>query len=415
MAREITGPVQRLAEGTQEVALGNLDLHIREGGDDEMGILISSFNKMTRDLKGARFDLEERQKYLEAILTNLSIGIVAVDNQLKINLTNDLALKILGFERNALSSLAALPDSTISKEISKFIKILESEERVLSETPLKIILGGRQLEVLCSAAKVQRDTDNDLGYVFIFEDVTDISIAHQMAAWREVARRIAHEIKNPLTPIKLSAQRLGKISSGDIKRQDVLDSVQTIVENVESIKRLANEFSNFARMPTAEFSATDINSLISDVVSPFIEENQDILFQVILDRTIPTAEIDPEQVRRLMINIIGNAVDALRNGDGKEIQKVIVRTQYISDKNRFKIEISDTGPGIKPEDKGRIFEPYFTTKRDGTGLGLAIVNSVVSDHRGTVNVFDNAPRGTMFSIVFPVKQTELRVPKVNKI
>ncbi len=417
LAREITGPVQRLAEGTQEVAMGNLDLHIREGGDDEMGFLISSFNKMIRDLKGARFELEERQKYLEAILSNLSIGIVSVDNDLKINIVNDIAIKFLGYEneRAGLTSLGSLSDSPLSREISRLLVILASEDQVASDVPLKMICGGRQLEVLCSAATVHRDYKTDLGYVFIFEDVTDISIAQQMAAWREVARRIAHEIKNPLTPIKLSAQRLGRISSEDIKRQDVLDSVQTIVENVESIKRLANEFSNFARMPTAEFALTDINTLISDTLAPFIEENEAILFQAILDRGIPRAEIDPEQVRRLLINILGNAVEALKGDLTKQTGKIVVRTQFLSDKNRFSIEISDTGPGIKPEDKGRIFEPYFTTKQDGTGLGLAIVNSVVSDHRGSVSVFDNSPRGTKFSIVFPVKQSDSRGPRVHKI
>lgn len=416
LAREITGPVQRLAEGTQEVALGNLDLHIREGGDDEMGFLISSFNRMIRDLKGTRSQSEERRKYLEAILTNLSVGIVAVDNKFEINLANDDASKLLGLENKAGSygNLKQLPESTIQREIFRLIEVIESGEPAVGDVPLKIIVGGRQLEILCSAGKVGQGDGQEFGYVFIFEDVTDISIAHQMAAWREVARRIAHEIKNPLTPIKLSAQRLGRLTEGDFNKRDVLDCIQTIVENVESIKRLANEFSNFARMPTAEFTATDLNGLVGDVMMPFVEQSADVVFQVILDKNLPRVELDAEQIRRLLINVIDNAVDALAQSSQKGTKKVVVRTEFQADKGKVVLEIIDNGSGIKPQDKGRIFEPYFTTKKDGTGLGLAIVNSVVADHKGSVRVLDEAPQGTKFSISLPVRQIDSRVPRVVK-
>ncbi len=416
LAREITGPVQRLAEGTQEVALGNLDLHIREGGDDEMGFLISSFNRMIRDLKGTRSQSDERQKYLEAILSNLAVGVVAVDKKFEINLANDDATRLLGLDKSAGSygNLKQLPESAIQREIFRQIEVIESGEVAVGDVPLKIIVGGRQLEILCSAGKVGQGDGQEFGYVFIFEDVTEISIAHQMAAWREVARRIAHEIKNPLTPIKLSAQRLGRLTEGDFNKQDAFDCIQTIVENVESIKRLANEFSNFARMPTAEFTATDLNDLVSDVMMPFVEQSADVLFQVILDKNLPRVELDAEQIRRLLINVIDNAVDALTQSVQRGTKKVVVRTEFQADKGKVVLEIIDNGPGIKPQDKGRIFEPYFTTKKDGTGLGLAIVNSVVADHKGSVRVLDESPQGTKFCITLPVRQIDNRGPRVIK-
>jgi two-component system nitrogen regulation sensor histidine kinase NtrY len=341
---------------------------------------------------------------------------VAVDKKFEINLANDDATRLLGLDKSAGSygNLKQLPESAIQREIFRQIEVIESGEVAVGDVPLKIIVGGRQLEILCSAGKVGQGDGQEFGYVFIFEDVTEISIAHQMAAWREVARRIAHEIKNPLTPIKLSAQRLGRLTEGDFNKQDAFDCIQTIVENVESIKRLANEFSNFARMPTAEFTATDLNDLVSDVMMPFVEQSADVLFQVILDKNLPRVELDAEQIRRLLINVIDNAVDALTQSVQRGTKKVVVRTEFQADKGKVVLEIIDNGPGIKPQDKGRIFEPYFTTKKDGTGLGLAIVNSVVADHKGSVRVLDESPQGTKFCITLPVRQIDNRGPRVIK-
>lgn len=410
LAREITVPVQRLAEGTREVALGNLDLHIREGGDDELSFLIGSFNKMTRDLKGARLQLEERQQYLEAILSNLSVGVVAVDLRLNITLANTDARVILGIENLDPMGLTInlLPTGELKKAMFELLDIADQADQASTEKPVKIIVGGRQLEIICSVVRVTRTNGEEYGYVFILEDVTDLSMAHQMAAWREVARRIAHEIKNPLTPIKLSAQRLERLTETQISKSDVVDTVQTIVENVESIKRLANEFSNFARMPTAEFVPTNFNNLVSDVLMPFIEQNSEIVFQIISDKEIPVIDLDPEQIRRLIMNLVDNAIAAVMSIQEQESPKIVVKTELIKNRSRVLLEISDNGPGIKPEEKNRIFEPYFTTKNEGTGLGLAIVNSVVADHKGTIRVFDAATRGTRFVIELPLRQGEGR-------
>ncbi len=415
LAREITVPVQRLAEGTREVSHGNLDLHIREGGDDELSFLIGSFNKMTRDLKGARLQLEERQRYLEAILSNLSVGVVAVDKGLNLTLVNGDASVILGIENQDPTSLTihSLPISELSKAMNALLEMADQAYQATTEKPVKIIVGGRQLEIICSVVRVTRISGEEYGYVFILEDVTDLSMAHQMAAWREVARRIAHEIKNPLTPIKLSAQRLERLTEAQVSRQDVVDSVQTIVENVESIKRLANEFSNFARMPTAEFAPTNFNTLVSDVLMPFIDQNSGVVFQIITDKEVPEVDLDSEQMRRLIMNLVDNAIAAVTSKGGGESPKIVVRTEFVKGKNRVALEISDNGPGIKPEEKNRIFEPYFTTKREGTGLGLAIVNSVVADHKGTIRVFDAPTSGTRFVVELPIKQGEGRSPRAS--
>jgi two-component system, NtrC family, nitrogen regulation sensor histidine kinase NtrY len=227
-----------------------------------------------------------------------------------------------------------------------------------------------------------------------------------MSAWREVARRIAHEIKNPLTPIQLSAQRLQKILGGDSATEAVKECTQTIVEHVDSIKRLANEFSNFARMPTAEFEPSDLNVLMSDAIGPFAEAHSDIVFQFIPDEHLPTVVLDKEQVRRIVINLIDNAIAALRQEREEQPSaseaRIVVKTHYDRKHKAAIFEVVDTGPGIHTTQKARIFEPYFTTKKGGTGLGLAIVTSILADHQGTIRVYDNNPKGAKFIVELPL-------------
>jgi len=409
LAREISVPIQRLAEGTKEVSQGNLDVHIRHVADDEIGFLVGSFNRMIKDLKGARSELEERRQYLEAILSNLTVGVVAIDHNKCLTLANESARNLLGLEARFDASqnieIVSLSLNPLGAELGRLLAKIERGEPASPPSPVKILIGGRQAQIICSADRVSRKGGSELGFVFILEDVTDLSMAHQMAAWREVARRIAHEIKNPLTPIKLSAQRLERLMSGNISKEEVSECVQAIVENVESIKRLANEFSNFARMPTAEFTPTDLNGIISDILQPFVEQNHKVLFQFIADKNLPTVEIDSEQFRRMLMNLVDNAVFAVLNNQNSGVNpKITLRTEYNSSTDRVILEISDNGLGIHAENKGRIFEPYFTTKQEGTGLGLAIVNSVISDHQGRIAVHDNLPHGTRFVVDIPLKQ-----------
>jgi two-component system nitrogen regulation sensor histidine kinase NtrY len=265
------------------------------------------------------------------------------------------------------------------------------------ESEMRVQTGGRELLILCTGGRIIGSEGLSLGYVLLFDDITDISRTQHLSAWRDVARRIAHEIKNPLTPLQLSAQRLEKLLKGRDVAEAVSECTKAIVEHVEIIKRLANEFSEYGRMPTARFVSTDIVALAQSTVSHFTGHHPGITFTFKSDERIPELLLDPEQIRGVMINVLNNAVAAVEGESGR----VDIRVTFDRKSRRASLEFADNGPGIPAADKNRIFEPYYTTKRGGTGLGLAIVSSVLSDHQGEVRVFDNTPRGARFVINLP--------------
>lgn len=412
LAKELVVPIQRLAKGTEEVAQGNYDVHIRSVGDDEIGLLVKSFNKMTSDLKLSRSESEERRVYLESILSNLSVGVIVVDSERKVSLINATARKLLSVKLSQVEGKTL--DKILSDEILEYVDPLlddlyqpASSDFEINPQQMNIFSSGKRLQIACSVGKILTDQGQLLGSALLFDNVTELSKAQHMAAWREVARRIAHEIKNPLTPIKLSAQRLQRLSSESQNREEFEDCAQTIVENVDSIKRLANEFSHFARMPLAELQPTDLNELIADTISPFMDSEREVLIQFIPDSSIPEVHIDREQMRRTFMNLLDNSVSALSSFKQNELPKIMIRTSSI-DLNRIQVEIADNGPGIPGEDKVKIFEPYFTTKHEGTGLGLAIVSSVISDHGGKIRLYDNEPHGAKFILELPVSPSVRR-------
>jgi len=410
LARELTIPIQRLAEGTQAVARGNYDVQIRAHANDELGFLVKSFNKMTLDLKNSRFEGERSRLFMQTILENLMVSVIGLDRQGVVSSINSSAVKLFGFpSADAVvgKSVYAIFKPEDLEKLQPILRALNdggSESTNLVEQEISVQSQGRELKILLTAGKIKDSVDSRIGTVLLFDDITELSKAQHMAAWREVARRIAHEIKNPLTPIQLSAQRLEKITRGGAEHSNVRECVSTIVENVDSIKRLANEFSNFARMPTAELRRESLNSLIEDVLAPYAENYQQINFQFIADGKAPEIMMDREQVRRALINLIDNAANALLEGavsGPEEPNRIVVRTEYVKARRVVLCEVIDNGPGVAASDKTRIFEPYFSTRRDGTGLGLAIVTSIVSDHQGVIRVFDNSPRGAKFQLEFP--------------
>jgi two-component system nitrogen regulation sensor histidine kinase NtrY len=269
------------------------------------------------------------------------------------------------------------------------------------EVELRLQSGGRELLIICTAGPISVKEGQALGYVLLFDDVTELSRAQHLAAWRDVARRIAHEIKNPLTPLQLSAQRLERYFAGKDNSTAVLDSTRSIVEHVEIIKRLANEFSEYGRMPTARFVATDLAAVVLSVVRTFESDYPDVSVSYSCQTKVPEMLLDPEQIRGVLINVLSNAIAAVRACHSKEGVAVSVSLEFERISAQARIEIVDNGPGIAAEDKSRVFEPYFTTKKGGTGLGLAIVSSVVSDHQGEVRIFDNVPRGVRLVITLP--------------
>ena len=409
LAKGITVPIQELAEGTRKVAEGELDVHINPPADTELGILVDSFNSMTADLKAgkagleeANRDLESRRQYIEIILGSVAAGVVSLDKTGKITTVNHSAEQLLEIDTSRF--IGRNYREILSQEqlylMKGLIRELNASHEDTLQKEIQLKLKGKTLTVMVSITTLKDDKGNYLGMVIVFDDLTQLIKAQRMAAWREVARRIAHEIKNPLTPIQLSAERLqkrfgDKIGDGSEVFQEC---TRTIVKQVEELKVLVNEFSNFARMPAANPSPNDINEIAREAIFLFKEAHKGVTFQTELDNRIPGLNLDRDQIKRALINLIDNAVAAVReNGE------VRIKTFYDDDLRLARIEVADNGSGILLEDKGRLFEPYFSTKKGGTGLGLVIVNTIVSDHNGYIRVLDNEPKGTRIVIELPVK------------
>ncbi len=415
LAREITGPLQKISEGTQAVAKGNYDFQIALPGDDEIGYLVRSFNRMIYDLKSSRSEGERRRLYIETILSNLAVAVIGLDTSRHVTSINNAASELFGV-RNVSDFIEKKIDYLFKPEQIAEITLLldqldEQDQQVdgssVLEKELPLVLNGRHSRILATVGKILTPAGKDLGTILIFDDITDLAKVQQLTAWREMARRIAHEIKNPLTPIQLAAQRLEKLIANNGAVEAINECTVTIVEHVGSMNRLVNEFSKFARMPAVEFQMADLNMLIADTVSLLAEKNPNVTFQFIADGKMPEVPIDREQIRRVLINLLDNAVGAVSQlgvgaeGGAENPGRVEVVSRYDRRRKAAVFEIADNGVGIKPTDRIRIFEPYFTTKSDGTGLGLAIVSSIVADHQGDIRVYDNQPHGAKFIVELP--------------
>ena len=409
LAGNITGPIQNLAEATNKITRGDLDIQIDVEADDEIGLLVKSFNKMTKDLKKssgslvqANIILEERRKYIETILRNVSAGIISLDKNGVITTINNAAEKM--FDLN--------PEDVLNKNfrdlmipehltlVDEFMKEIEESNEGALQKQLELMLKDRALTVLLTVTTIKDESGNDTGMVVMFEDMTQLQRAERAAAWREVARRMAHEIKNPLTPIQLSAQRLQKKYSEKLEDGSVFkECTQIIIDQVEVLKNLVNEFSRYARMPVTTPAPNDLNEVIADSVSLFQDAHKDITFEFKKAENMPKFEFDAEQMNRVLINLLDNAVAAINDNKGGKIE---ITAGYDEQSRRATVAVADDGSGVPANYKGKVFDPYFSTKKSGTGLGLAIVNSIISDHHGQVSVSDNFPTGTVVSFQLPV-------------
>ncbi|HYA27462.1 MAG TPA: ATP-binding protein [Acidobacteriota bacterium] len=400
LSRGITVPIQKLAEGTREVAQGNWDYQIESGGDDEIGILVDSFNHMTGDLKQIKLELERRGKAVEMLLANIAAGVVSVDTAGKITTWNKAAEKILGVKaENALgqSYQEAFYGETLAA-IRDIVDSVKGEQSV--EREVKIPLSPQSLTAVVSAAVLRDDDGLSLGIMVFLEDITQIQKVQRMEAWREVARRIAHEIKNPLTPIQLSAERLRKRYAPLLEADGaVLDKcTTTIIQQVDELKNLVNEFSQFARLPAAQLLPNDLNEVVNEALFLFKEGHKDVEFQFRAG-AIPWVELDREQIKRVLINLLDNAVAAV---DGQGM--ITLTTAHDHARGIVTLEVADNGCGLAADLRAKIFEPYFSTKQNGTGLGLTIVSQIIEDHRGYIRALPNEPRGTKFTIELPVSE-----------
>ncbi len=411
LAKGITIPIQQLAEGTEKVASGDLDFHIDIAAKDEIGKLVNSFNKMTHDLKTSKdqlekinIDLERRKEYMEIILKSIAAGVISIDKEGSISTINKSAERMLGIEGDRVLGrrYREVLDPEYREAAKEWIREINSTRKDTIEKQVTVTSKGQTLTLLVHITVLRSQTGSFMGIVAIFDDLTQLVKAQRVAAWREVARRIAHEIKNPLTPIQLSAQRLRKRYGDKLMEDgDVFDEcTKTIMKQTGELKELVNEFSNFARMPAAKPAPNNLSEIINEVLLLFKQAHKDITFEHTYEDGIPIMNLDRDQIKRVMINLFHNAVSAIETtGNGGEVG---VRTGYNDELQMVTTEVSDTGCGIPEEDKARLFEPYFSTKKSGTGLGLAIVNTIISDHNGYIRVKDNLPKGTKFIIELPM-------------
>lgn len=399
LSKGITVPIQKLAEGTHAVAQGNWDYKIEAGGDDEIGVLVNSFNQMTGDLKRVKLELERRGKVVETVLANIAASVVSVDPAGKITTWNKAAEKMLGVKSE--SALGQdYQDVFHSERLGGIRDIVDLvKQRASVERELKIVVQEQLLTVVVSAATLRDDDGTILGVMLFLEDITQMQKVQRMEAWREVARRIAHEIKNPLTPIQLSAERLRKryarMLDGD---GGILDKcTTTIIQQVDELKTLVNEFSQFARLPSAQLAAHDLNEVVNEALFLFKEGHNGIQFQF-RSEVLPVLDLDRDQIKRVLINLLDNAVAAVNGAGEVKLSTALDRARGI-----VTLDVADDGCGVAPEVRSRIFEPYFSTKENGTGLGLTIVSQIIEDHHGYIRALPNDPRGTRFSIELPVR------------
>ncbi|MCX5842345.1 MAG: ATP-binding protein [Deltaproteobacteria bacterium] len=411
VAKGITVPIHDLAEATDRVARGELDHQINIVANDEIGVLVASFNKMTKDLKRskegleqANINLEQRRKYMETVLGNVSAGVVAIDNNDIITIINKAAEMMLDIKTEKVLHRkyqeVLIPEHMAV--VDELYQEMKEGGKNFIEKQMELMLQGRVLTILMTITLIQDDDGHYMGLVVVFEDLTQIRKAERSAAWREVARRMAHEIKNPLTPVQLSAQRLQK-KYGDSLGDDGAvfhECTKTIIDQVEVLKNLVNAFSRYARLPVTNPVLGDLNEVISESVVLFLDAHKEISFDVQKELEIPKLNLDSEQIKRVMINLLDNAVAAVNKENGH----IMIRTSYDKVHKKAKVEVADDGYGVPYSYKAKIFEPYFSTKRSGTGLGLAIVSSIISDHHGHVSVRDNSPTGTIVAFELPVPE-----------
>ncbi|MGH7319568.1 MAG: ATP-binding protein [Candidatus Rokuibacteriota bacterium] len=415
LAKGITVPIQRLAEGTREVAAGNLDYRVTAEADDEVGILVTSFNKMTEDLASSNARLEraytdlqakhaelmERRRYTETVLEAVATGVISADQAGVVTTVNPAAARMLGLDPARVVG-GHYTEAFAASEYGDLVALMQRMDRLREgslERELQVPREGRSLTLLASLTALQGPEREHLGIVLVFDDLTELLSAQRLAAWREVAQRIAHEIKNPLTPIQLSAQRLRRRLAGRLTDDGgVLEECTgTIIGEVEGLRRLVDEFSRFARMPSLSPKPTDLPRLLDGVVALYGETHPAVTLRTDFAPDLPVLEADGDQLKRAVLNLIDNAAEA-------GASEITISAGSDGVGGRVRVAVTDNGAGISPEAREKVFLPYFSTKTAGMGLGLPIVHQIVTDHGGQIRVEDHPSKGSRFVIELPVIQ-----------
>ncbi len=416
MARELTVPVERLVRGAEAIGAGNLDVTVQAAGHDEIATLVQSFNRMTRDLREGRArlleagaDLEKRRLQLEAVLSNIGTGVISIDFKGEITTFNPAAARLLGIASS--DAMGRRHDSLLSGEASPLREAIGRcfESRGLTDTIQWTFKTDEGPRLLSAVITPLRESETEWGLVVVIDDMTLLVKGQREMAWREVARRIAHEIKNPLTPIKLSAQRLQR-RLGDLRGRDgevLQECTATIVQHTDELRDMVNEFSNFARFPEINPAQHNLNEAVSEVMSLYQQAHSDFQFTLKAQPEMPEFEFDRDQIKRVMINLLENGVAALQDWpEGKlpYAPAIQVATHFNQQLQMAVISVEDNGPGMNEEVIDRVFEPYFSTKQGGTGLGLAIAKRIVNDHDGFIRVHSLPGEGTRFLIELPTRK-----------
>lgn len=419
VARGLTTPIKALAEGADEIARGNLGHRVDVFAEDELALLVSTFNQMSAKLEANSIEIGERRRYIETVLETLPTGVISFDSDNRVSTINSAAVSILNLEDKDASTLTL--DGVVGDENRvAFDRLLSRARRVghaSDQTVLKSAAANgngayeNDLTVSLTATKLPAGS----GIVLVIEDLSELISAQRASAWQEVARRMAHEIKNPLTPIQLSAERIAKRFSdtghadiGNGKRINdkgpigdvVQESTATILREVTSLKTMVDEFSRFARLPDIKLETGDVNNVILQAAAVFDGRFKRLVLDLELDDELPEVSLDNEKLKQVYVNLIENSVEAFDSES--EEPRIFVTTRYEAARDLVVSEVSDNGKGISPGDLQKLFQPYFSTKGRGTGLGLAIVNRIITEHHGRIKVVANQPKGAKFIIELPV-------------
>ena len=423
LSKLVTRPLAALAEATQEISRGRLDYRVDVSAADEIGDLVRSFNQMaeelettrrqieasSRDLGTVNAELDQRRRQMETILESIPTGVLSLDAARRVTHANQALLRMFhpDLSRDTAPQIllgAPVADVFPPEVLQDFEALLRSADRMgMTTSQLEMSLQRTALNVAVTVAPLQHQGKRS-GYVMVFEDLSDLLKAQKQAAWREVARRVAHEIKNPLTPIALSADRiqrhLERATASDPASLDVIRTcAETIAGAVETVRRLVDEFATLARFPASHPQPSDINEIIESALGMFNGRLDGIGLHKSLAPDLPRIMADPEAIRRAVANLVDNAAEALQDSLVREIE---ISTSLVASRDAVEIAIADTGHGVTQELKEKLFLPYFSTKSRGTGLGLAIVSRVIEDHRGSIRVEENQPVGARFIVELPI-------------
>ncbi len=422
LAKRITRPVQMLAAGAREIGAGHLDHRIEPETRDEFGSMVEAFNTMAGELAASqgklersRVDLErknvqldERRRYIETVLERIATGVISMSADGRIETINGAAIRLLDVERTVIGTAA---EDVFRRDDLQALGAVLRNSRATAPAVQEFALAreGRELHLAAAATALQGEDGSFQGSVLVFDDVTPLIRTQRVAAWRDVARRLAHEIKNPLTPIQLCAERMRRhfMAAPPASRELVDECTTTIVGEVESLKALVDEFAQFARMPAPKTVPSDLNALLTETLALYNGLVREIALEPRFESGLPPVRVDVEQIRRVVINLVDNAVEALGGSqatlrpDG-DPPRIVIETRRDAVNGVARIVVADNGPGIPAADRDKLFMPYYSTKQRGSGLGLAIVRRIIAEHGGAIDVQHNDPQGTRFVIELPV-------------